>query len=81
MSSPPHDVNKAKGILITGESLVQGLHGATLTGEKLHSINFKENNKKFCLSLHYNASNIHLFINGVEIIKIKANDSESVAIP
>ena len=31
---------------------------------------------KFCLSLHYNEANNYLFVNGIEIIKFKAKDSE-----
>ena len=37
--------------------------------------------KKFCLSLHYNGTNGYLFVNGTEIIKFKAKDSEINAIP
>ena len=37
--------------------------------------------KKFCLSLHYNGANSYLFVNGTEIIKFKAKDSEIVATP
>ena len=37
--------------------------------------------KKCCLSLHYNGANSYLFVNGTEIIKFKAKDSEIVAIP
>ena len=36
---------------------------------------------KLCLSLHYNGANNYLFVNGTEIIKFKANDSEIVATP
>ena len=36
---------------------------------------------KFCLSLHYNRANSYLFVNGIEIIKSKAKDSETVATP
>ena len=35
----------------------------------------------FCLSLHYNGTNSYLFVNGVEIIKFKAKDSEIVVTP
>ena len=31
---------------------------------------------KFCLSLHYDGANSYLFVNGTEIIKFKAKDSE-----
>ena len=37
--------------------------------------------KKFCLSLHYDRANSYLFVNGLEIIKFKAKDSEIVAVP
>ena len=47
----------------------------------MNSVNFTEHNKKFCLSLHYNGANSYLFVNGTEIIKFKAKDSEIVAYP
>ena len=37
--------------------------------------------KKCCLSLHYNGANSYLFVNGTEIYKFKAKDSEIVATP
>ena len=37
--------------------------------------------KKFWLSLHYNGANSYLFVNGTEIYKFKAKDSEIVASP
>ena len=36
---------------------------------------------KFCLSLHYNEENSCLFVNGREIYKSKAKNSEIVASP
>ena len=56
--------NKTKNILVLGEGITQGLDNTTLTAEKKSSINFTENNKKFCLSLHYNEDNSYLFVNG-----------------
>ena len=47
----------------------------------MYSINFTEKNKKFYLSLHYNGANSYLFVNGTEIYKFKAKDSEIVASP
>ena len=47
----------------------------------MYSINFTENKKKDCLSLHYNGANSYLCVNGTEIIKFKAKDSEIVATP
>ena len=52
-----------------------------LTAEKMYSINFTVTNKKFCLSLHYNGANSYLFVNGTEIYKFKAKDSEIVVGP
>ena len=47
----------------------------------MYSVNFTENDKIFCLSLHYNGANSYSFVNGIEIIKFKAKDSEIVATP
>ena len=47
----------------------------------MHSINFTVTRHKFCLSLHYNGANSYLFVNGTEIYKFKAKDSEIVATP
>ena len=44
----------------------------------MNSINFTVTKKKFCLSLHYNGANSYLFVNGTEIYKFKAKDSEIV---
>ena len=80
MSSSAHVDNKKKDILILGKGPTQGLEH-TLTAEKMYSINFTVTKKKFCLSLHYNGANSYLFVNGTEIIKFKAKDSEIVATP
>ena len=53
----------------------------TLSAEKMYLINFKEQNERFCLSLHYNGANNYLLVNVKEIHKFKAKDSEIVAIP
>ena len=47
----------------------------------MYSINFTGTNKKFCLSLHYNGANSDLFVNGAEIYKFKAKDSEILVRP
>ena len=49
--------------------------------KKLYSINFTANNKKICLSLYHNGTNSYLFVNGTEIHKFKAKDSQIVASP
>ena len=80
MSSSIHIDYKKKDILVLGRGPMQGLE-STLTSEKMYSINFTVTKKKFCLSLHYNEANSYLFVNGTEIIKFKAKDSEIVTIP
>ena len=75
----PVKYNKKNNIFVLGKDLVQGINGTTVYAEKLYSINSTENNKKFCLSLHYNGANSYLFVNGTEIHKFKAKDSEIVA--
>ena len=80
MSSLTKIDNKEKDILILGKGQTQGLEH-TVSAEKMYSINFTENNKEFCLSLNYDGGNSYLFVNGTEIIKFKAKDSEIVASP
>ena len=46
----------------------------------MYSINFTLT-KKNCLSLPYNGANSYLFVNGTEIYKFKAKDSEIVTSP
>ena len=79
MNSSIHIDNKGKDILILGRGPTQGLGGNSLTAEKMYSINFTV--KKNCLSLHYNGANSYLFVNGKEIIKFKAKDSNIVPRP
>ena len=80
MSSPVHIDNKKKDILVLGEGPTQGLEH-TLAAEKMYSINFTATKKKLPLSLHYNGANSYLLVNGTEIYKSKAKDSEIVASP
>ena len=80
MSSSTKIDNRKKDILILGKDPTQGLEHA-LNAEKIYSINFTATGKKFCLSLHYNGANSYLFVNGTEIYKFKAKDSEIVAAP
>ena len=72
--------NRKKDILILGKGPTQGLEH-TLSAEKMYSINFTEQNKKFYLSLHYDWANSYLFVNGEEIHKFKVKDSEITAAP
>ena len=66
--------NRKKDIIILGKE-------HKMSAEKMTSINFTEHNKKFCLSLLYNGANRYLFVNGTEVHKSKAKDSEIVATP
>ena len=42
----------------------------------MYSPNFTLDDKIFCLSLHYNSDNSYLFVNGKEVCKFKAKNSE-----
>ena len=78
MSSSFQIDNNKKDILVLGKGPTQGLEH-TLTAEQMYSINFTAIKNRFCLSLHYNGANSYLFVNGTEIYKFKAKDSEIVA--
>ena len=75
MSSSIHIDNKGKDILVLGVGPTQWLEH-TLIPEKMYSINFTVTKRKFCLSLDYNGTNSYLFVNGTEIYKFKAKESE-----
>ena len=70
MSSSIHIDNKKKDILVFRKGPTQGLE---------HT--FHSDKKKSCFSLHYNGANSYLFLNGTEIYKFKAKDSETVTSP
>ena len=80
MSSSSYIDNKKKDIIAFGKGPTQVLEHI-LAVEKLCSINFTKQNTKFCLSFHYNETNSYLLVNGKEIIKFKAKDSEIEAYP
>ena len=64
MSSSVHANNKTKNILVLGKDIVKGLDNTEIYAERIYPINFTKNNKKFCLSLHYNIANNYLFVKG-----------------
>ena len=72
LSSSVHIDNKNKYILITGEGPTQGLDDTTLAAEAKYPINFTLPSKRFVLNLHYNGSNIFLFMNARKICQFKA---------
>ena len=47
----------------------------------MYSTNFTVTNKKFRLSLPYNGDSSYLFVNGKEIVNLKAKDFEIVPYP
>ena len=47
----------------------------------MYSIILTVTKKKSCLTLYYNGANSYLFVNGTEIYKYKAKDSETAATP
>ena len=63
-SSSSHSDNRKNDFLILGEGATLGINGSFGSPEKKFSINFTKENTKFCLSLHYNADNSYLFVNG-----------------
>ena len=75
-SNSRHATNKIQSILLLGHGLVQKINNTTIYAEKLYSLNFSGENKAFCLSLHYNDDDSYLFVNGKEVTKLKAKDSE-----
>ena len=80
MSSSTKINSWKKYILILDTDPTQGLEN-TIPAEKMYSINFTENNKKLCLSLHYNGAKCFLSVNGREIYKFKAKDYKILATP
>ena len=80
MCSSIHYTKRTKNILVLGKDFVQGLDNTAIYAERLYSVNFTKTNTTFCFSLHYNGSNSYLFVNGTEIHKFKAKDSEIICL-
>ena len=81
MSNSVYANNKTRSILVLGEGFTQGIDNTTFYAEKMYSINFSESSKKICLCLHYNGTDSYLFVNGREMFRFKAKDSEIVETP
>ena len=79
-SSSSHAVNLKNNFLILGEGDTNGVNLSFGGPGKKFSINFSKANTKFCLSLHCNADNSYLFVNGKEIFNFKAAN-ENVNFP
>ena len=76
LSNSVHATNKTQNILILGHALTQKINNTTIYAEKMYSPNFSAENKTFSLILHYNGYDKCLFVNGKEVTKFKAKDSE-----
>ena len=81
MSSSTYTNSKTRNALVLGREFIQEIDGTTIYAEKMYSINFSEVGVKFCLSLYYNGDNSYLLVNGREMIKFKAKNSEIVEDP
>ena len=79
-SSSSHTDNRKINFLILGEWGIFGINRNSGGLEKRFSISFNKPNKKCCLSLHYNADNSCLFVNGKKVFKFKA-DNKSFNFP
>ena len=65
---------------ILGLGPIFGINWSFCSSKKKFSIDLTEGYINFCLSLHYNADNSYLFVNGEEIFKSKA-DNKNVNFP
>ena len=81
LSSSVHASHRKNNILVLGKDFIQGINGTKMFTEKMYSINFTENNKKFVLGLHYNGNNSYLFVNKMETHKFKAKNSGILPYP
>ena len=63
--------NLKNNFLILAEDLTFGINGSFGASEKQSDINFRKAKTKFCLSLHYNADNSYLFVNGKQILNLR----------
>ena len=78
MTNSINATNKTQSALVLGHGLIQKINDTTVYAGKMYSPNFTVDKKTFCLSLHYNGDNSYLFVNGREVTKFKANNSELI---
>ena len=76
-----HATNKTQSVLVLVHGLIEKINDTIIYAEKMYSSNFTVDNKIFCLSLHYNGDNSYLFVNGKEVTKLKAKNSEVIKYP
>ena len=66
-SSSSHVDNSKNNFLTLGLGPTFEINGSFASPEKKISINFTKENKKFCLSLHYNADNSCLLVENKQL--------------
>ena len=71
-----HIDTKNQNVLNLRKGPTQGLDDTILTDKAMDLINFTQPNKRFVLSLQFNASSSFLFVNATKIYQFKAKDSE-----
>ena len=76
-----HATNQTQSVLVLGHGLIQKINDTTIYAEKVYLPNVTVDNKIFCLSLHYNGDNSYLIVNGKEVTKFKAKNSELIKYP
>ena len=74
MSSSANSNNRANNILVLSKDVIQGINGTTIYAQNMYSISLSETRLR--LILHYNGDNSYLLVNGKEMSKFKAKDSE-----
>ena len=78
MSFSVHATNRANHIYLMGTGLTQGINDTTIYAEKNFYRNFTDPGEKFVLSLHYNADDSYLFVNGRQELKFKCKTDQLV---
>ena len=70
-----HSDNRRNNFLILGDGPIYSINESFGSPEEKFNFNFTKPNTKFCLSLHYNADDSYLFVNGKEVFKFKADNN------
>ena len=81
LKNSSHTNNQKNSILVLGKDFIQGINSTTIYAVKMYTPNFTVYGKKVCLRFHYNSDDSYLFVNGRQIVKFKAKDSETVPYP
>ena len=78
MSFSKHANNKPNNIYVMGKDYVQKIYDTIIYAEKMYYRNFTDPGKKIVLSLHYNANDSYLFVNGRQELKFKTKTDQLV---